>query len=470
MKQSPARAAIYARISDARDGDTTGVDRQVTDARELADRLGWTVVETFIDNDVSAYATKPRPAFERLLEAVAAGEIDALAVYDTTRLYRRLSDLERIVDALQGVAVETVRSGHVNLTSADGRLLARLLGSVSQHESEKRGERVARAAAERAKAGKFGGGKRRFGFSPDMSELVPAEADALAWAYEHIANGGTLEAAVREFTRRGLSGSLGARIDAVILRDYLLRATNAGHATHHGQIVGTRTGPAIVSPELHARVTAILTDPARRTTRGRPAVSLLAGVLTCPYCREQGERSRIGAAARRRAGKPTEQIYKCRRGCVSRTRGRLDAMVSALVVAYLVQHRDQLRRPSTPTGSNNAAHQADELRTRLDSLAELVATGALSPADYASAVREIRTRLEAVEATITRSTGRVAARSLVTGEDVQAAWDALDTPGRRAVIKELVGRVDMGRPPRPGPWDPAGITIEWRGQDAAVAA
>ena len=41
------RAAIYARISDARDGDTAGVDRQVEDCQELAKRDGLEVVAVY---------------------------------------------------------------------------------------------------------------------------------------------------------------------------------------------------------------------------------------------------------------------------------------------------------------------------------------------------------------------------------------------------------------------------------------
>jgi len=48
------KAAIYTRISKDRDGNKLGVQRQLTECTALADRLGWDVVTTLTDNDVSA--------------------------------------------------------------------------------------------------------------------------------------------------------------------------------------------------------------------------------------------------------------------------------------------------------------------------------------------------------------------------------------------------------------------------------
>ena len=64
----PVSAGVYARISSDVEGTGQGVDRQVRDCRELATRLGWVVGEEYVDNDISAYSGKRRPAYERLME------------------------------------------------------------------------------------------------------------------------------------------------------------------------------------------------------------------------------------------------------------------------------------------------------------------------------------------------------------------------------------------------------------------
>ncbi|HEY7859455.1 MAG TPA: recombinase family protein, partial [Candidatus Nanopelagicales bacterium] len=147
------RAVIYARISsakekkddDARGLVTAGVDRQEADCRALARERGHEVVDVFVDNNVSAYSGKRRPAFEEMLEAVRAGGVDVVLVYATDRLFRLVSDLERLVTELGEVQISTVRSGEVALATADGKMFARVQGTISQHSSEKLSERVKRA-------------------------------------------------------------------------------------------------------------------------------------------------------------------------------------------------------------------------------------------------------------------------------------------------------------------------------------
>ena len=82
------RAAIYCRISDDREGGALGVKRQEDDCRALAERRGWPVAEVFVDNDVSAYNGHVRPAYRRMLDAMKAGEVDAVVVWHLDRLHR----------------------------------------------------------------------------------------------------------------------------------------------------------------------------------------------------------------------------------------------------------------------------------------------------------------------------------------------------------------------------------------------
>ena len=88
------RAAIYCRISEDRTGAGLGIERQEHDCRELADQLGWTVVEVFADNDLSAYSGTPRPGYQALLDALRAGTADAVICWHTDRLHRRPVELE----------------------------------------------------------------------------------------------------------------------------------------------------------------------------------------------------------------------------------------------------------------------------------------------------------------------------------------------------------------------------------------
>jgi site-specific DNA recombinase len=61
------KACIYARISLDRTGEELGVTRQLEDCRALAAKLDWPIVETYVDNDISASSGKARPEYLRML-------------------------------------------------------------------------------------------------------------------------------------------------------------------------------------------------------------------------------------------------------------------------------------------------------------------------------------------------------------------------------------------------------------------
>ena len=82
------RVGVYCRISQDSDGLGLGVARQEMDCRELVNGHGWSVHDTYVDNDQSAFTGKRRPSYERLLADLTAGEIDAVVVWHQDRLTR----------------------------------------------------------------------------------------------------------------------------------------------------------------------------------------------------------------------------------------------------------------------------------------------------------------------------------------------------------------------------------------------
>lgn len=452
------RAAIYTRISDARDDDTAGVRRQEQDCRVLIDQRGWAVADVYCDNNKSA-SVGTRPEYRRLLEDVKAGEVDAVVAWSTDRLYRRLTDLEEIVNVLGPVPVVTVKSGTVDLSTADGKTVARILGSVAQGEVEKRGERVARAARQRAEAGRFGGGTRRFGYTATMDALVPDEADAVAWAYERILSGGSIREIAREWSSRGLRGPTGADVTPGMVRGVLMRPANAGLSAYKRQIVGRSKLPTIVSEDVYRQATASLSDPRRRTSPDDGRRTLLAGVLVCGVCGGPVRAHNRGGRSR-----PRRRAYGCHRSrCVTRSRARLDEAVSELVVAYLVKHRSTYRR--APKAVSKAAQRASadavEIQKRLDDLAALVAAGELSPADYAPAARGLRERLLEAESRVTRHAGTPATSKLLEADDVISSWAASAVSVQRSVIREVVESITIPVG-TPGRFSMSGVTVAWR--------
>src|SRR5262249_23104763 len=122
--------AIYTRISEDRMMGA-GVRDQFADCFEYAERQGWGgQVAQFEDNDISAstYARRYRPQYRSMLDKIRAGEIRRIVVAHIDRLYRQPRELEELIDLAERGRVEivSVYSGPVDLSTSDGRAMARV--------------------------------------------------------------------------------------------------------------------------------------------------------------------------------------------------------------------------------------------------------------------------------------------------------------------------------------------------------
>ena len=209
---STTPAAIYARISSDAEGDGLGVARQIKDCRAEAKRRGWQVADVYTDNDVSATRSKRRPEYERMLADVRAGRIRALVVWDVDRLTRTPRELEDIIDQADrhGLALASV-GGEIDLATPQGRMTARIKGSVARHETEQQSRRLKRKFLERAEAGQphsfaaYGYRRRQDG----TDELDAEQAETIRDAARMLLAGQSLRSVVAELNRRGSTSARG---------------------------------------------------------------------------------------------------------------------------------------------------------------------------------------------------------------------------------------------------------------------
>lgn len=127
------KVAIYTRISDDKAGEGLGVARQEEDCRKKAATLGWTDLTVYSDNDISASKDKVRPAYKQMMQDMAEGKIDGLIVYDLDRLTRKPAELEEFIDLADRHKISLANvSGDVDLTTPNGRMIARIKGAVAR--------------------------------------------------------------------------------------------------------------------------------------------------------------------------------------------------------------------------------------------------------------------------------------------------------------------------------------------------
>jgi site-specific DNA recombinase len=459
------RAAIYARISDDKEGAGLGVARQEQDCRELCDRRDWTVADVYADNDRSAYSGKPRPGYQRLLEDAKAGSIDAIVAWHTDRLHRSPRELETFIETVEGagIRIETVRAGILDLATPAGRMIARQLGTVARYESEHKSERQSRKALEIAtNGGVAGGGTRAFGFEADRTTIRENEADIIRELAKRLLAGETMRALCVDLNDRGITSPAGTRWQPSPLRRMLRSARISGQREHHGEIVADAQWPAIITKEQTARIRSIFADPSRQMTRA-PRRYLLKGLLRCHAC---------GAVLVSRPREDGERRYVCARGPQYVGCGKTYVLAEPLeeFVTEAVLWRldtpalaDVLKRQEGDT-PDAWQQQTDEITGRLDELATAFAAGAISMREWLAARQPLQQRLETSQRQVRRNTS-VSLLAPYTGSQglLRKQWPALSLERRHAIISAVLSHVVVG-PGRRGfnRFDPARFELVWR--------
>jgi DNA invertase Pin-like site-specific DNA recombinase len=140
---------------------------------------GWAVLPAQYDDGGYSGGTLERPALERLLADIEAGQVDVVVVYKVDRLTRALSDFAKLVEVFDRQAVSFVSiTQQFNTTSSMGRLTLNVLLSFAQFEREVIGERVRDKIAASKKKGMWVGGMPPLGYDIKDRKLLVNKSEA----------------------------------------------------------------------------------------------------------------------------------------------------------------------------------------------------------------------------------------------------------------------------------------------------
>jgi DNA invertase Pin-like site-specific DNA recombinase len=482
------RCATYNRISRDANGEAAGVARQRKDtdaATTLARSEGWTVVAKLADNDRSAsrYARKEREDWLRLVAMVEAGQVDAVIVTNSDRLLRQPKELEWLIDMAEskGLLLRQASGSVVDLSSAAGRLGARVHIAAAAYEADMASERQRSKLRHDAENGRPHWGRRPYGYASrvhgavepigfESGDIVPAEAAVIVEMAQRILSGDSLSQVARWANEAGHRTPLGLKWQAQTVKLCVSNPRTAGlrhrvrRITEHGRqrdvhdIIGEAQWAPILDTEtweaLCARV-ALMARPLPQ--KGRKA--LLSGLVHCLVCGTPREMHRITV------GTPPYSSYRC----VSRPDGgcgssiaadRVEEVAIAAVIDALSERvKVERRRPS-------AMHDdLGDLQEQMDELSIMVGEGTISMRDFGNAMAGLKRRQEAA----------LAARAAVSGMELvtyyaerkgglAGAWEEMDIDSRRALVRLVVESVDIAkRGSRLGrAFDPSRIHIAWR--------
>lgn len=151
----PKHIAIYSRVS----SKNQDLKSQRGDLKAWA--AGQKRLPVVWYTDKFTGKTMDRPGWSKLQAAVERGDVAAVCCWRLDRLGRTAKGLTALFADLQErkVNLESLREG-INLSNPAGRMMANVIASVAQYETEVRAERI-RAGIAAAKAeGKTWGGRK----------------------------------------------------------------------------------------------------------------------------------------------------------------------------------------------------------------------------------------------------------------------------------------------------------------------
>jgi site-specific DNA recombinase len=455
------RTAVYARISSDREGDNLAISRQLADCAVLAGRRGWTVVERYVDSDISAYSGKQRPEYLRMLEDVEVGAVEAVVVYHADRLHRHPRELEDFIDLCQRTKTRLATvSGDVDLSTHEGQLIARIQGAVARKESDDKSRRIRRKHEELASAGKVsGGGSRPYGYEADKRTVRPEEAEVIRDCARRALAGDSLRSICLDLNERGIASAGGKRWSSQTLRRMLMSARISGQREHRGEIVARAEWPAIITPRETQQLRAKLGDPDRRTNRASRRY-----LLRCSHC---------GSVLVSRPRADGTRRYVCASGPGFAGCGKTTVVADPLeqFVAAGVLHRlESPRLPEAITRSPNGAHgsewQAEVERTqaKLDELAELWAEGEITRGEWLKARAPIEKRQTLAKkklAALNRASALVP--FIGDAKRVREQWQTMTLSRQHQIVAALLDHVVVG-PARRGynRFDESRLRPVWR--------
>lgn len=474
-------AGSYTRISKARgaadDPETTsGVRRQAEENEALAQSKGLQIIDTYVDNDISASGRKRRPQWERLLSDLEDGRFRHLVVWHPDRLLRVRGDLDRLIEVCnrRSVQVMTVRAGEVDLRTATGRFQNTVLTAVNTYELEHLSERQIAKHDQLAREGKPNGGGRPFGYERDRltlreptylcliadhAEVVVDEPAIIKEMAERALAGEALYRLSQELNRRGVPTVRLTRWAPATLRQVLTQArisgrrevfgrTEEGKRISRGRIVGKATEQwnAIITAEQSDKLRRKLLDPQRWKTPGQTSSShALGGLIYCSCGSRMFSRGK-GAV-------------RCD-VCFNSVQTKYFAEPLYAAVKLRVDSGGLVKALEQAPDTSGLYEELAGIESQLALLAQLWADQQLSTGEWQSARDGLHKRRNSLTVQLERSQQSVGLTGL--SDLLQTNWGAMSDAQRRCVLGYFVDKIVVSRATTRGRYDPARVKILWK--------
>lgn len=462
---------LYARVSQARH-ETKSVPDQLAELRANVAREGWSIVDEQSDEvSASRYSKKARHGWTAVMESIAAGEVDTLALWEISRASRDRPVYAALIASCVESDVLVYLNGRLHdPTDPDDGFMLDLGGALAVRESAMTSKRTQRAVDARAAAGRPHGsvpyGYRRV-LDPVTGRAVAREIDPVTGpVVQEIVRRLLMRepamAIARDLTARGVLTHLGKPWRSANLSKLALRPTYAGLRVYKGEVLKDVAGTwaPLITPTEHEQLLALYSDPGRDKFRNPTHAKWLGtGIYRCG-------REGCNGVMRMVAQSGSRPRAYCCRDCfkVSRQQELVDGQVVKLIVARLSRPDvlELLAHTSNDDSVKAAADEVADLKRQLRAARQKVTARKLTLDDYAFFKGTWEKELADAEQRA-RPRWLPAAVFDVAGPEASEKWAKQTPAGKRSILAALfvVTIHPAGR--HGAPFDPDLVEVTWRG-------
>jgi site-specific DNA recombinase len=321
-------AAIYARVSSARQKEQETIGSQTAALRAHAEQLGLEVPPRWVFcDDGHSGATLVRPALERLRDLVAQMPVEVVLVYSPDRLARKYAYQALLIEELAKAGTSVLFVKGPSSDTPEDALLVQFQGMIAEYERAQIIERTRRGKTHRARQGTvnvlsgapFGYRYvRRNDHADARYEVVAHEAAIITELFRrYVEDGVAIAELARWLSATGVATRTGkSRWDRSVIWAMLRNPAYAGRAcfgktmrtadqpglNRTARLAGRSTPksysvtdrpredwleipvPALVTEDTLARAQQRLADNKRFAARNSKVPSLLQGLAACASC------------------------------------------------------------------------------------------------------------------------------------------------------------------------------------------
>lgn len=458
---SSLRVAIYARQSVE---EPQGILQQLEDCRVEAQRRGWTVIDTYPDDDVSGTKTRgEKTQWARMLTDFDAGKFEAVLANDVDRLTRSLTDVLELRPPKRDVRVLTVRGG---IDTHEDDTTLKLLVVLAEREVKLKTIRAARYAKERRAKGHRPAGRTAYGYrwvrAADRDEagtrfrIDEDEAAIVKRIFSEFLAQASLGQIARDLNASGIRTREGSRWHTSTLRRILINPhyaallppVQAEGQNDQAKVVIEDCVPGAWEPIIeleHLLAARGLLVGRAPNHQGTARAHLLSGIPTFGVCGGpvRSSRARTHPTKRKDGGRAPQKYnasYRCLDGHFVRRGKLIDAFITEVCIERLSRPdaADLVERPADGPDLAVLSAKRTELESRDAAIALLLARGKMTPKAAEDALDELARELAVVNQQIADAISKDPLAEVAASDDARAWWEAATLARRRAVIETLM--------------------------------